>query len=104
MVKTLAQGVFFKTTNDRSLPTMIMSSLYDARQDIFYFEDTQSFFPAELVRTFCHDVVRQVPSVSRCLLLTVRAVNDKMQDPSFLYEFMSLALSGESTMITDEGI
>jgi hypothetical protein len=85
---------------------MIKSSSYVPEHDIFYFQDTETYLSTELIRSFCYEVVRQVPSVSRCLLPTVSAINDSIQSQStqnFLFEFLSLALSGENTMIGDEG-
>jgi hypothetical protein len=106
MVKTVAQGMLFKASNNESLPMMIKSSSYVPEHDIFYFQDTETYLSTELIRSFCYEVVRQVPSVSRCLLPTVSAINDSIQSQStqnFLFEFLSLALSGENTMIGDEG-
>ncbi len=103
---TVAQGMLFKASNEKSLPTMIKSSHYVAKHDLFYFEDTQTYLLTELIQSFCYEIIRQVPSVSRCLLPTVSAINDSVQSPStqkFLFEILSLSLSGESTMIGDEG-
>ena len=84
---------------------MIKSSRYITGLDIFYFEDTQTNVSIELIRSFCHEIIRQVPSVSRCLLPIVSAINDRVQSQStqnFLFKILSLSLSGESTMIADE--
>ena len=94
----MAQGMLFKASNNESLPMMIKSSSYLHEQDIFYFQETKTFLTTELIRSFCYEVVRQVPSVSRCLLPTVSAINDTIQSQStqnFLFEFLSLALSGD---------
>ena len=106
MIKTVVQGALFKASDNNSLPMMIQSSQYVASQDRFHFQDTQAFISAKLIRDFCRDIISQVPSVSRCLLPVVGAINEKISNPStqdFLFKFMSLALSGESMMISDEG-
>ena len=104
-IKTVTQGMLFKSTNEKGLPMMIKSSRYIVGRDIFYFEDTQTNFSTELIRSFCHEIIRQVPSVSRSLLPVVSAINDRVQSQStqnFLFKILSLTLSGESTMIADE--
>ena len=107
MIKTLLQGMLFKESDNKSIPILIQSSLYLANQDVFYFEDTQTYISAKLIRDFSGDIIHQVPLVSRCLLPIVSAINEKISNKStqdFLFKFMSLALSGESTMIGDEGV
>lgn len=107
MIKTFVQGTLFKASDNKSLPMLIQSSHYLASQDIFYFQDTQTFISTKLIRDCCRDIICQVPLVSRCLLPIVGAINEKISDSStqsFLFEFMSLALSGESMMIGDEGV
>ena len=104
-IQTVTQGMLFKSTNEKGLPMMIKSSRYITGLDIFYFEDTQTNVSIELIRSFCHEIIRQVPSVSRCLLPIVSAINDRVQSQStqnFLFKILSLSLSGESTMIADE--
>jgi hypothetical protein len=105
-IQTVTQGMLFKTSNGEGLPMMIKSSRYITDLDIFLFGDTQTYLHTELVRSFCHEIIRQVPSVSRCLLPIVSAINDNVQSPStqnFLFAILSSSLSGESTMIADEG-
>ncbi|XP_028413718.1 NFX1-type zinc finger-containing protein 1-like [Dendronephthya gigantea] len=104
-IKTVVQGTLFKASNDKSLPKMVKSSRYIPERDVFYLRDEQILLSAELIRGFCHEVIRQVPTVSRCLLPVVSAINERIPNPSsFLFEFLSLALSGESSMIADEGV
>ena len=107
MIKTVVQGTLFKASNDKSLPMMIKLSRYLPDGDAFYLQDGQIPLSTELIRSFCYDVIRQVPSVSRCLLPIVRAISEKISNPStqsFLLEFMSIALSGEENMIVDKGV
>ncbi|XP_028410574.1 NFX1-type zinc finger-containing protein 1-like [Dendronephthya gigantea] len=103
MIKTVVQGTLFKASNDKSLPMMIKSSHYIPDEDVFYLQDGKTPLSAELIRSFCREVIRQVPSVSRRLLPVVGAINEKIPNPSsFLFDFMSITLSGEDNMIVDK--
>ena len=99
--------MLFKASDDNSIPAMIKSGMYHADRDKFYLKDVKLHsISAECFRSFCQDVVGQVPSVARCLLPTVTAISEKIPNPStqsFVCSILSLALSGESTMIGDEG-
>ena len=105
-IKTVAQGMLFKASDDKSIPAMINSSIYSSN-DQFYLREAKLYsLSAERFRSFCKDVIGQVPSVARCLLPTVTAISEKIPNPStqsFLCSVLSLALSGESTMVGDEG-
>ena len=92
VIKTVTQGTIFQTISDKSLPKIIKASNY-GNNDKFYFEEQEVFLSAELIRSFCHDAIRHVPSVTRCLLPTVTALSEKISNPStqnFLCTLLSL--------------
>lgn len=107
VMKTVVQGVFFSSSRDGpSLVSIIKQSNYTtfATSDLLYVRDTHYSISDELIKNFCIDVVRQVPAVSRCLLPVVRVISEEKSDASsFLFEFLSLALSGDSSMVSNEG-
>lgn len=108
MFRTVAQGMLFKATNDQSLPAMIQSSHYVASKDKFYLKDVKTYsIEAEVIRSLCLDIIGQVPSVARCLLPIVTAISEKIPSPStqsFLCGVLTVAFSGESTMLADDGV
>lgn len=108
MITTVTQGALFKASEDISIPAMIKSSIYLSEKDVFYMTDVRRHsVSVELFRSFCQEVVGQVPFVARCLLPTVTAISEKItngQTQSFLCRILSLALSGESITMGDEGI
>ena len=108
MITTVTQGTLFRASEDISIPAMIKSSIYYSNKDVFYMKDVrQHSVSAEHFRSFCQEVVGQLPFVARCLLPTVTAISEKItnaQTQSFLCRILSLALSGESVTMGDEGI
>ena len=108
MIRTVTQGTLFKASEEASIPAMIRSSIYFSDTDVFVMTDTRRHsVSAEHFRSFCQDVVGQVPFVARCILPTVTAISEKItsgQTQSFLCDILSLALSGESITMGDEGI
>ncbi|XP_046849444.1 uncharacterized protein LOC124442968 isoform X2 [Xenia sp. Carnegie-2017] len=108
VMKTVVQGVFFSSSRDGpSLVSIIKQSNYTsfATSDLLYVRDTHYSISDELIKNFCIDVVRQVPAVSRCLLPVVRVISEEKSDASsFLFEFLSLALSGDSSMVSNEDV
>ena len=107
MITTVTQGTLFKASEDKSIPAMIKTSTYVSDKDVFYMKDVrQHSVPAEHFRSFCQEVVGQVPFVARCLLPTVTAISEKIisgQTQSFLCSILFLVLSGESITMGDEG-
>ena len=108
MITTVTQGMLFRASEDISIPAMIKSSIYFSDKDVLYMKDAQlQSVPVEHFRSFCQEVVSQVPFVARCLLPTVTAISEKItngQTQSFLCRILSLALSGETVAMGDEGI
>ena len=107
-IKTVTQGILFKSSDDKSIPAMINSSIYVTRKDQFYMTGVHlGSLSAEHIQSFCQDVVGQVPSVARCLLPTVTAISEKIppnpSTQSFVCSILSLALSAESAVTGDEG-
>ena len=93
----------FQGTNDQNLPAIIKSCNY-GNNDKFYSEEQEAFLSADLVRSFCHDAIRQVPSVTRCLLPTVTAISKKIANVStqdFLCTLLSLNSAGENGFIAN---
>lgn len=107
MIRTVTHGTLFKASEEASIPAMIRSSIYFSDKDVFFMTDTRRHsVSAEHFRSFCQDVVGQVPFVARCILPTVTAISEKItsgQTQSFLCDILSLALSGESITMGDEG-
>jgi hypothetical protein len=106
VIKTVTRGTIFQAANDHSLPAVIKSCNY-GNNDEFYSEEQEAFLSAELVRSFCHDVVRRVPSVTRCLLPTVTAISKKIANVStqdFLCTILSLSSSGESGVVANASV
>jgi hypothetical protein len=102
-IKNITQGRIFQATNDPSLPAIIRSCNYGDNEQ-FYSEEQKLFLCAKLVRTFCQDAIRQVPSITRCLLPTVAAISEKNPTPStqsFLYNLLSLSSSGECGFVAN---
>ena len=103
VIKTFTRGTIFQTTKDQSLPKIIKSCNY-GKNDKFYTEEEDAFLSAELVRSFCQDAIRQVPSVTHCLLPTVAAISEKISSSStqsFLYTLLSLNSAGENEFIAN---
>ena len=96
MITTVTQGTLFKASEDISIPAMIKSSIYVSDKDVLYMKDAQlQSVPAEHFRSFCQEVVSQVPFVARCLLPTVTAISEKItngQTQSFLCRILSPSL------------
>ena len=98
--------MIFQTTSDQNLPKIIRSCNY-GNKDKFYCEEQEIFLSAELIRSFCHDAVRQVPCVTRCLLPTIIAVSKKITNVStqdFLCTLLSLNSAGETGFIGNIGV
>ena len=108
MIKTVTQGTLFKASEDNSIPSLIKSGMYNAERDRLYLKDVKlNIVSVECFRSFCQEVIGQVPSTARCLLPTVTAISEKISNPTtqtFVCDILNLALSGESTMVGDEGI
>ena len=108
MMKTVTQGMLFKASEDKSIPSLIKSGTYYAERDTFYWEDVKLYIVSvERFRSFCQEVIGQVPSTAKCLLPTVTAISEKISNPTtqtFVCDILNLALSGGSTMVGDEGI
>ena len=107
VIRTVTRGTMFQAANyNQSLPAIIKSCNYD-NNDKFYSEEEKTYLSAELVRSFCQDVIRQVPSVTRCLLPTIATINEKISSPltqSFLYTLLTLSSLGEKGYITNASI
>ena len=106
VIVTVTRGLIFQTTNDFCLPKIIESCNY-GNNDKFYSEEQEVFLSAGLIRSFCHDAVRHVPSVTRCLLPTVIAISKKITNVStqdFLCALLSLNSAGETGFIGNIGV
>ena len=61
MIKAVLHGEMFQSTSDQSLPSIIKSYHYRGSDcDKFYSQDEKHYFSANLVRTFCRGIIRQV--------------------------------------------
>ena len=103
VIRTVTQGTIFQGNNDPNLPAIIKSCNY-GNNDKFYCEEDEEFLSAELVRAFCHDAIRRVPSVTRCLLPTVTALSKKIENGStqdFLCTLLSLNSAGENGFLAN---
>ena len=106
VLKTITRGTIFLTTTDRSLPKIIKCCSYETT-DKFHLEEQGEFLSAELVRSFCRDAARLVPSVTHCLLPTVAAISKKISSPStqsFLYTLLSLNCAAGNGFTTNAQI
>ena len=106
VIRTVTQGTMFQGTSNPNLPAIIKLCNY-GKNDQFYCEEEEKFLSAELVRTFCHDAIRHVPSVTRCLLPIVTALSEKIENAStqkFLCTLLSLNSSGENGFVADTGM
>ena len=102
-IKNITRGKIFQTTNDCSLPVIIKSCNCGSNEQ-FYCEDQKNALSAELVRSFCHDAIRQVPSITCYLLPTVVAISEKISNPStqsFLCTLLSLNFAGANEFIAN---
>ncbi len=102
-IKNITRGELFEDRNVHSLPAIIKSCNYGNNEQ-FYSEEQKTFLSAELVRSFCHDAIRLVPSVTRSLLPTVTAISEKISSPStqsFLCTLLSLNSAGENGIIAN---
>ena len=102
----ITQGMLFQATDSQSLPEMI-KSCPSVKNDHFYFEEDKASLSAELVRSFCHSAVEQVPVVISFLLPTVIAISQKISSPSmqnFLCNLLSLNITGGNGFVANASI
>ena len=102
VLKTITRGTIFLTATDQSLPKIIRTCSYETN-DKFHLKEQGEFLCAELIRSFCRDAVRLVPSVTHCLLPTIAAISKKISSPatqSFLYTLLSLNSAAENGFTT----
>ena len=105
-IKNFIQGVIFQNTNDQSLPVLIESCEYD-NNDKFYSEEEKMFLSAELVRSFCHDVICLVPSDIHYLLPTITAISKKNANiltQDFLCTLLSINCASKKRFSVNAGM
>ena len=106
-LKAVLQGKIFQSKCEKSLALFIKYSQYYVDEDEFCSVDGEEILSAELVRNLCKSIIRNTPSIARCLLPTVSAITEKtsaVASTQFLYKLLQLSLSGENTEIPNMDI